>query len=111
VSLTRAISCTLILLAAAAGAQEKAVSPPQPAQPAEAATNIQQNEYSKAALDISNQSDPPKPPSKYRGLKIALGVIGGVALFGAIIGIAVANSSSNNQTGYNDWGTLALMRR
>jgi hypothetical protein len=89
----RVISCSLIFLIAVAAAEEK-----------------QGNQYSKPPIQIDNQNDPPPPVSKHRGLKIALGVLGGVAVFGAIIGIAVANSASNNQTGYNDWGTLALTR-
>src|SRR5436309_197805 len=92
----RVISLSLIFVVAVAAAQE----PPNAA-----------NESQKTALEIGNQNEPPRPVSKYRGLKIAFGILGGVAVFGAIIAIAVTNSSSNNQTGYNDWGTLVIMRR
>lgn len=55
----------------------------------------------------------PKPDTRHRKLKIVLGVVGGVVLIGAIVAVGVANASSgsSNQTGYNDWGTLVIMRR
>jgi hypothetical protein len=59
------------------------------------------------------EAPPPRPSSRQRALRIAIGVVGGVVLIGAIVAIGVANasSSSSNQTGYNDWGTLVIMRR
>ena len=51
-------------------------------------------------------------PPPHRKLWIALGVIGAVAVVGAAVavGVTVGTSSSNNSV-FNDWGTLNVMRR
>jgi hypothetical protein len=48
-------------------------------------------------------------PKRRRGVWIALGVVSGVALAGAVVALAVTLSS--HDTGYNDWGTLVVTRR
>ncbi len=94
---SRVFFCSLTVLVAVAHA-EPVTSPP----PAAAASPT-----------LTEPTAETPRPERHRGLKIALGVLGGAVLIGAIVGIGVANASSgsSNQTGYNNWGTLVLMRR
>jgi pyruvate/2-oxoglutarate dehydrogenase complex dihydrolipoamide acyltransferase (E2) component len=105
----RVFICSLITVAGAAQAQQQ----PAPEPEARAAQNADSNRYQPANLDMPNQAEEARPVQRHRGLKIALGVVGGVVLIGAIVAIGVVNASSgsSNQTGYNDWGMLAIMRR
>ena len=54
----------------------------------------------------------PAPAPAHRKLWIALGVVSGVAVVGALVAVGVSlGTSTNNHSVYNDWGTLTVMRR
>ena len=107
----RVVLCSCIFVVAAARAELQSPSPPQREAQAGDAPGAQIKEYPPRQLEISNADEAPRPV-RHKGLRIALGIVAGVVLIGAIVAIGVANASStsSNQTGYNDWGTLVIMR-
>ena len=67
---------------------------------------------SPALIGLAPGAMPPQPPPARRKLWIALGVISGAAVIGAIVAVGVSlGTSSNNSSVYNDWGTLTVTRR
>jgi len=118
----RVVFCSLMIPVAVAQAQQQPAPPTQktearlqaPSQSGE--KDVRANEYHPRQSDMgysTDVTDAPRPVERHRGLKIALGIVAGVVLIGAIVAVGVVNASSgsSNQTGYNDWGTLVVMRR
>lgn len=94
---TRVFLCALTVLAGDAYAQEPAPD---------------QAVVAPVALAASPEATEPPRPVRHRGLKIALGIVCGALLIGAVVAVGVTNaSSSSNQKQYNDWGSLVLVRR
>ncbi|HEX6836153.1 MAG TPA: hypothetical protein VF334_06245 [Polyangia bacterium] len=110
----RTILCatTMLCFVGSAVADEP---PPQQqlAPPAQVAQPASGSEVSPALIGLAPGAESPQPASKHRKLWIALGVVSGVAVVGALIavGVTVGTSSSHNDSVFHDWGTLTVTRR
>jgi hypothetical protein len=76
------------------------------------AVAVEPGDASPALIGLTPGADAPQPPPSHRKLWIALGVISGVAVVGAIVAVGVTvGTSSHDNSVFNDWGTLTVTRR
>lgn len=67
---------------------------------------------SPALIGLAPEAQPPQPPPNHRKLWIALGVISGAAVVGAVVAVGVIiGTSSNDNSPFNNWGTVTVTRR
>jgi len=82
------------------------------ADPAPAATASSGGEVSPALIGLAPATRATQAPQPHRKLWIALGIVSGVAVVGAIVAVGVSlGTSSNNNSVFNDWGTLNVSKR
>jgi len=107
----RTIVCATTVLFSVGNAAADETPPPAASAPAPKAASS--SDLSPALIGLAPGTEAPQPPPKHRKLWIALGVVSGVAVVGAIVAVAVTvgMSSNNNNSVFNDWGTLTVTRR
>ena len=65
-----------------------------------------------ALIGLPPGPTPPQPRPTQRKLWIALGVVSGVALAGAIVAVGVTlGTSAHDSSVFHDWGTVNVTRR
>jgi hypothetical protein len=71
-----------------------------------------EHDVSPALIGLEPGAQAPQPPPKHRKLWIAIGVISGAAVVGAVVAVGVTLGTSSHDTSvFNDWGTLTVTRR
>jgi hypothetical protein len=70
------------------------------------------HDVSPALIGLGPTAPAPQPPPSNRKLWIALGVVSGAAVVGAVIAVGVTlGTSSQSNSVFHDWGTLTVTRR
>lgn len=71
-----------------------------------------QRDVSPALIGLAPGAKTAQPPPKHRKLWIALGVVSGAALVGAVVAVGVTlGTSGHDNSVFNDWGNLTVTRR
>lgn len=101
------VFATMAFSVGKAAADEAPTATPQ----AQTAPQVQPESHDVSPALIGLAQTPQAPP-KHRKLWIALGVISGAAVVGAIVAVGVTfGTSAHDNSVFNDWGTLTVTRR